>query len=662
MAADDHRNVSVGAPGSIAEAILLSLGDEDRSVRKEAIWQASHESDPDELVHMVEDHADARRRNAAIEALASGGARSVPALVRTLRHPDPEVIMFAASILGRTRDLSAVEPLIALVETTRDDNVAAAAIEALGKLAALEAVEPLVRALDRGPWLQFAAVFALGEIGDAGAVPALANHVDDPMIGTLAINALGKIGGADAVAHLARALDNADAPESFAATLRALGDAIARQPDLADLEALGEWRALREEPNPAIETRLAELLDVDDAPTSDESDLELRTAAVSIVRALRMQSLYAPLVLAARSQDLCEPLRFSALFIGNDLADALAMGMTYDNANVQVLACYAAGALRLRGLADHAADLLDSPTRAVRKVALETLERLGHYNALPHMISLIADPDPLIRGTARTVLVRMDAGEVSSKMLAMHPTPHTLDVQALRDWLMIMRANPHPNQAPFVESCLSHEDPSIRAAAIEVLDQLPARGVVAAITPLLDDASPVVRIKAIRALARFRLGHVRDLLLDQLDRDPATAAESLRVLTKLGDAATTPSLIERFGKLERTAQAATIEALTTLRDPGAEAHLVRMLANPDVELRRAAVVSLCRIGSPSGLRHALSATRDEAWQVRAALAQALPDLNDDHELAALERLSVDRHEAVAAVAARRLRDRDPDQV
>ena len=56
--------------------------------------------DPDLLVEAVADHVDSLRRNAAMDALAKGGARSVPALVRGLRHPDGEVVMFSAGVLA----------------------------------------------------------------------------------------------------------------------------------------------------------------------------------------------------------------------------------------------------------------------------------------------------------------------------------------------------------------------------------------------------------------------------------------------------------------------------------------------------------------------------------------------------------------------------------
>src|SRR5262245_23645520 len=93
----------IGLAASLNEAVLLALADLDRPQRERAIEEAAEAVDPDELVGLISND-DAVRRNAALEALTKGGRRSVNALVRALRDPDPEVVMFAAATLGKTRD------------------------------------------------------------------------------------------------------------------------------------------------------------------------------------------------------------------------------------------------------------------------------------------------------------------------------------------------------------------------------------------------------------------------------------------------------------------------------------------------------------------------------------------------------------------------------
>src|SRR5262249_17866201 len=149
---------------------------------------------------------DAIRRNAALEALSKGGRRSVPALLRALRDPDPEVVMFAASTLGKTRDRSAI-PHLAGILNHDDVNVCQAAIESLGELRAVSTLGALAGLLEgNDAWLRFAVVHTLGEIADPRSVPALIQLLKDEQLRDSAIDALGKIGGLDAIDTLARQL------------------------------------------------------------------------------------------------------------------------------------------------------------------------------------------------------------------------------------------------------------------------------------------------------------------------------------------------------------------------------------------------------------------------------------------------------------------------
>ena len=101
---------------SLTSALLAALDANERPAREQAIKQAAADADPDDLISMMGDGDHSLRRNAAMEALTRGGSRSIPALLRALRSDDPELIMFAANVLGRTRDPAAVPHLVALLE------------------------------------------------------------------------------------------------------------------------------------------------------------------------------------------------------------------------------------------------------------------------------------------------------------------------------------------------------------------------------------------------------------------------------------------------------------------------------------------------------------------------------------------------------------------
>ena len=87
----------------ITAALLNALGEADRTARDHGISRAAAEVDPDELVGAIADPVNAVRRNAAMDALARGGPRSVPSLIRVLDSSDDELVMFSAGTLAHQK-------------------------------------------------------------------------------------------------------------------------------------------------------------------------------------------------------------------------------------------------------------------------------------------------------------------------------------------------------------------------------------------------------------------------------------------------------------------------------------------------------------------------------------------------------------------------------
>ena len=151
---------------------------------------------------------------------------------------NPAVRARAAAALGASRRPSAVEPLIALAADP-DPAVRRSAVEALGRLGDARAVDALARQLQgaAGPRdeaavsVRVAAAHALGQIG-AAALPALAAvlHDRNQRVREAAVDALGAIGGPSAVPALAAALgdDRSQLRQAAAKALAAIGGDDAR--------------------------------------------------------------------------------------------------------------------------------------------------------------------------------------------------------------------------------------------------------------------------------------------------------------------------------------------------------------------------------------------------------------------------------------------------
>jgi len=66
-------------------------------------------------------------------------------LIIALRHPEPTVPIRAASILGELRSQAAVEPLIDVATSVDDPYIQEAAVEALGRIGDIRAISCLDR-------------------------------------------------------------------------------------------------------------------------------------------------------------------------------------------------------------------------------------------------------------------------------------------------------------------------------------------------------------------------------------------------------------------------------------------------------------------------------------------------------------------------------------
>ncbi len=166
-----------------AETLVKALRDKDWAVRSAvamALANCGDESSLDSVMTALSD-SDEFIRSAAVIALARiGGTRAVKALVRTLQDDSPEVMEQTLQVLA-AMSWKAISPTDKALFAVAKRNWEAAV------LAGAAAVEPLTRALYRsqrkgggGLAVTVEIVRALGDIGDAAAVPALIEALRTP--------------------------------------------------------------------------------------------------------------------------------------------------------------------------------------------------------------------------------------------------------------------------------------------------------------------------------------------------------------------------------------------------------------------------------------------------------------------------------------------------
>jgi HEAT repeat protein len=631
-------------PETLTASLLQALGAVDRGERARAIAGAAEMVDPDLLVEAVADHVDSRRRNAAMDALAKGGARSVPALIRGLRHPDCEVVMFSAGVLARTGSPAAIPHLVALLDH-QDINIAQQVIDSLAQMRSALALEALVKVLDRDPWLRFAAVHALGEIGDHRAVPALAPLLADDGVRGAVIRSMGKIGSADALAVLFRVLRENQDTSTFAQCLRAIGEALEFQPSEEALQNIANWTELASS-SPGLQDRLERVLASDIVADDPDAGPDARKSVALIVKALKLRPLYTALVLAGRDPTLRGVLEFSAVSIGEEIAPVLADGLTSSNAAIRLLACECIGALGHLPAAPRVEAMLDDPSVEVRTIAINTLVRIGRDSAVPLIGRCLLDSEAVVREAATSALCRMDVARVADTMLRLVASSSLSPLTVLT----IARANPHPALHPFIVASLGDGSALVRKAAVEALARQPTVDLVGALEPLLSDPEPDVRRSVVTILGGLRSGRVRQLLTTQADTDPDTLIEVVRALGQRGDTTTIPLLTATFERAGTDVKLAVILALRDIHDPATDPFLAKQLGHGDPTIRRAVVTALGASRSPNILVQIAAVARDPDQTVRSAVAEILGCVASPQAQDALTRLAHDPNRTVAAIA------------
>lgn len=172
------------------------------NVRQVALRVGATFLSDEQIIAYLRNGSDDVMRNAASEMLKFKGLRSFPLLLALLRDEDPDIVLQAVLVMDHLRNPRSLEPLRQLLRH-HNTNIVQAAIIALGHLGDLRIVPDLLSFLQADPWLQMAAVQALGDLHSDQSLTILKSLLSDSFLGPLATEAVGRIGGAAAFQILA---------------------------------------------------------------------------------------------------------------------------------------------------------------------------------------------------------------------------------------------------------------------------------------------------------------------------------------------------------------------------------------------------------------------------------------------------------------------------
>ncbi|MFE7628033.1 fumarate reductase/succinate dehydrogenase flavoprotein subunit [Streptomyces sp. NPDC057509] len=227
--------------------------------------------------------------------------------------------------------------------------------------------------------------------------------------------------------------------------------------------------------------------------------------------------------------------------------------------------------------------------------------------------------------TSPRILELLALGEGEPGLAALTPYLDDPDPAVRRAAVATLTESTPPGAGPALATALGDPAPAVRAAVaaslrelVEVLTPSPALR-----TPLvtaLSSADPVVRAAALDTLRALRLGDAELYAGTLGDPDLGVRVETVRALVSV-DAV--DGLIRAGADPAREVRVAVAKGLAAVRSPAPEP-LAPLLDDPDALVRAAALAALAETGCPDGYAgRAVAALGEPAWQVRAGAATAL---------------------------------------
>ena len=589
------------------------------------------------LERALRDGENATERNAAMEIYVKLGDTGVAPLLALVKDADEEVRNFAAVMLGTLRHPKGVPALIEALDDA-DVNVRHAAAASLGQIGAPEAVLPLVRVLQGEAWLQYPAIYALGELGDVRATSPLLELLDNELLRGPVMEALGRVADREALPALIPFLHDSD-PGLRNAAIRAV--VAIEQRATAAGESL--------DPNVQEALRRQDLVDHLLLSLSDEDARNRRTAAITLGW-LKEPRAERPLIELLGETGLQEYVTHALICIGFSDREAYAYGLNHPHDAVRQGTIRCLAWIAPAEGTSLVAPLIHDPSVEVRAEAAAAIGRLGHEDSAMLLFELLADESELIQESAMRALSRMPGGRVLPLLLhALTSSDADVRIRAAETLGMLRDAS----TAPALIALSRDPRENVRRAAIKALGELEAPGIPNLLRAAIFDESSVVRQQAVISLGKLQDPEgVKDLLPLLGDPDPKMRFVAVRSLGQLRNPQAVPSLIPFLNDARKELRYAAVEALGNVRAISAVEPLTRMLSGEDRNLRRAVAESLGAIGDPQAVPALLLALEDEHWSVRCASATALGRIRSAKATSALvARLADEDHTVRRAVTA-----------
>lgn len=588
----------------------------------------------DSLVH---ERSDETVIAATVDALVASTGNA-DASVRALSYEnDPAVVADVAQILGRRRSR---ESLTVLGELSQheNDNVAVAAIEALGRVGGRSVVDLLVTAVESRRFFRtFAAIDVLAKSGDPRAIAPLVALIDSAHYSFEAARALGRTADRAAVPALSRLLSSPVDGQVRVAALalhelrQGYGERFGTTAPIED--------ALRKATPRGALRRLLQCY--------GGGDGHEQIAVLVLLGCLRTDEAI-PVLLGALdgsaqlAKTAAEVLSWLATDTSVELIAALRSGTS---AHRQVLL----GTISETRAVPGVLECLKDADAGVRRLACESLARIGSVTAVPALFGMLEDQSSAVVQAATAAIISL--GGDGTLELAIRAARSRLAGER-RAAIRILSCIGHSEAEPVILAATLDTDARVRDTAIHGLALRESPECRGRLLELATNAEPAVRASALRALGDTSSEPrvVAALLGGLSDSDPWARYFACQSLGKTRAESSVHAISALVGDGAGQVRMAAIEALSHL--PGAEsfAALVAAAGSPELDLRRAALIGLGLSKRPEAVPILISHTESNDEATRLITLSALANFETPETLTALSAAARDPSDALRTAA------------
>ena len=595
-----------------AEVKLIAfLGDPSWRVRQEAVNAIGKygvtQSLVERLIQAMASGHSAGLRNAASEALVLLGEPVVEPLLSSLASADSSQRKFIVDALGLVGSQASKAGLFAAIND-RDDNVAAAAVEALGRIGGedvLRELSRIVREVEGQSQLKGYLLDTLGkceaELDYQFLVDSATQVVHVRWVGPL----LGFSSEPKAVIQLSELAKNSSRSTRNGA-FKGFHNALR----MGRFETGLIERAIRGDAE-LIERLRQGLFD---------KEQEVAEAALAVLNHCQIAELVPDILNAVAGKPWEKSILADCMKMGREICPALLTQLGQARVEAKLLYLEVFKAFRVEECRSQLKTFIEGGEQREAEAAIEVLAEICHRNDIRYLVELLCRGDIDLResaGLAVSIIGRAFPEETASALREF------IDSGVRGDMVRALGKLALPEDRTWLTVLIKHEDVVIRQAALEAAAYFGENFPSTPLREAMADISPQVRSAAARALGSFSADPEIQALREGLrDSDPWVVSSAVMALGRCGGRLAVPALIDAMDHRSSAVVISAIQALGRMVPDSLSLVISKGLEKEDPEVVRE-TISLIRFLPKRDAESFLRPLLEHAyWDVRLMAAQA----------------------------------------